>query len=103
MKAIYSILILLTISSLMFADYILPSPAPKLRCDKAIELAQSKLLELGGTSDSYINTIHLIGMDDKTLWVIWFASPTNGYTILTVQMNGHVRKATQAEIDRARR
>ena len=81
-------------------NYIGPGPAPKLKCPRAMELAKSKLMVFGGAPDSYINKIELIfGDDDEHVWVIWFASPTRGYAIIAVQMDGRVRKATRMEVE----
>jgi hypothetical protein len=93
---------LFIISPLALADYTMPEEAPKVTCSKAVEVATSKLKDHSASTDNYINRMTLVGSGDKKVWVIWFASPTGGYTILAVEMNGRVRKATQEEIDAAR-
>ena len=77
----------------------MPGPAPNVTCSKALEAATLKLKEYRGSPDSYVTRMTLLGDGDQSIWVIWFASPTKGFTILTVNMDGKVRKATQDEID----
>jgi hypothetical protein len=102
MKTICAIVSLFIISPLALADYTMPEAAPKVTCPKAVEVATSKLKDHSGSPDSYIDRMTLVGSGDKKVWVIWFASPSEGYTILAVEMNGRVRKASQEEIDTAR-
>lgn len=102
MKSIVAISALLFATPLAFANYTMPGPAPKVTCPKAVEAATSKLKEFGASRDSYIDRMTLLGAGDERVWVIWFASPTQGYTILSVGMDTKVRKATQAEIDAGR-
>lgn len=86
----------------VFADYTMPGSAPKVTCPKAVEVATSKLKDYKGAPDSYINRMTLLGAGDESVWIIWFASPSHGFTILAVEMDGRVRKATQDEIDAGR-
>ena len=102
MKSILAILTLLFATPLAFANYSMPGPAPKLTCPKAVEAATSRLKELRASSESYVDRMTLVGAGDQRVWVIWFASPTHGYTILSVDMDGRVRKATQKEIEAVR-
>jgi hypothetical protein len=102
MKTIATILTLLLSVPLAFANYPEPGPAPKVTCPKAMGVATLKLKEHRGTPDSYVDRMTLLGGGKQGLWIIWFASPTNGYTILSVDMDGRVRKATQEEIDSGR-
>ena len=102
MKSIPVILALLFATPLAFANYPMPSPAPKVTCAKAVEAATSRLKEFRASPDSYVDRMTLFGAGDQRVWVIWFASPTRGYTILSVDMSGRVRKATQKEIDAGR-
>jgi hypothetical protein len=99
MKSIPTIVALLFATPLVFANYSMPGPAPKVTCPKAVEAATSRLNELRASPDSYVDRMMLVGTDDQRVWVIWFASPTRGYSILSVDMDKRVRKATQKEID----
>jgi hypothetical protein len=102
MKTISIILTLILSTPFAFATYTPPGPAPKVTAHKAIDTATSKLKEHRGAPDSYVDRMTLLGGGEQGIWVIWFASPSNGYTILSVAMNGRVRKATQEEIDLGR-
>lgn len=102
MKSIPAILTLLFSTPLAFANYSMPGPAPKVTCPKVVEAATSKLEKLRASPDSYVDRMTLVGDGDERVWVIWFASPTHGYTILSVGMDTTVRRATQEEINAAR-
>ena len=103
MKILFQIAALLLVSPMAFANYLGPGPAPKVTCNTAIEAATSKLKDAGGPPDSYVDRMTLIGSGKDRVWVIWFASPSHGYTILRVDMKKAVRKASQKEVDTGRR
>jgi hypothetical protein len=102
MNYIFIILVFVFTSQFAVAEYIMPGSAPKVNCIKAAEAAKSGLKQLQASSDSYVDRLTLIGAGDQRVWVVWFASPTHGYTIVAVQMNGQIRKATQKEINTGR-
>ena len=102
MKVFPAILALLLWTPLALANYTMPGQAPKVTCPKAVEAATSKLKEHRASRDSYVDRMTLVGSGEKRTWIIWFASPTRGYTILSVDMNEQVRKATQEEVDAGR-
>jgi hypothetical protein len=103
MRITILISLLCSVSYLALANYHPPGPAPAVSITQALEAAQAHMTKGHGPSDAYVDHTVLItvGSAEERVWIIWFASPSKGYTILEVDMDKKVRQAPRERIDQA--
>lgn len=102
MRIALSILVILSATTLAQARYPGVGQAPKVTCEKALSAATREAGRHGAPADRYVDQMKHIVPEKESLWIVWVASPSKGYTILAVDEKGRVRTATRKEIDTAR-